>query len=444
MNSPLPKVLHPVAGRPMIERIIRAVKEAKAEEVRVVVGFGEELIRPIVEPLGAICHKQERQLGTADAIRSASPESMRGEILILNGDHPLLETEDVLAFRKKFKESKAALAVVTCELPEPGPFGRVVRSGGSVRAIVEAKDASHETLKIKEVNTGIYILRADVLQKLLPQVKSHNAQGEYYLTDIVSLAVEQGLTVDGFVADSRVALGVNTQSELANATQLAFQRKAQRLMEAGVMFLDPASAYIEESVSITAGTVIYPNVFIKGRTKIGAMSVVEPGTFISDSEIGENVHVKAGCYFDGAKVSANVDVGPYAHLRPGTEVGEDCKIGNFVEMKKVKFARGAKASHLTYLGDAEIGENTNIGCGTITCNYAADRQKYVTKIGADCFIGSDTQFVAPVTVGDGAIIGSGSTITKDVPAKALAVARGKQVIIENYQPRPKGERGGDS
>lgn len=437
MNSPLPKVLHPVAGRPMIERIIRAVKDAKAQEVRVVLGHGSELIRPIVEPLGAVCHKQERQLGTADAVRSAQPESMRGEIIILNGDHPLLESGDILRFRQQFKESKASLAVVTCELPDPGPFGRVVRSGGQVRAIVEAKDASHETLKIKEINTGIYICRADVLQNLLPKVKSHNAQGEFYLTDIVSLAVEEGLLVDGYVADARVALGVNTQMELARATQAAFARKAQRLMDAGVMFIDPSSAYMEEGVEIAGGTIIYPNVVIKGRTRIGGMSVVESGVMINDSELGENVHVKAGCYLDTAKVAGNVDLGPYAHLRPGTEVGEDCKVGNFVEMKKVKFGKGAKASHLTYLGDAEIGENTNIGCGTITCNYAADRKKYVTKIGKDVFVGSDSQFVAPVTIGDGAIIGSGSTITKDVPAKALAVARGKQVTIENYQPRPK-------
>ncbi len=437
MNSPLPKVVHPVAGRPMIERIIRAVKEAKAQEVRVVVGFGEDLIRPIVEPLGAVCHRQERQLGTADAVRSANPDTMRGEIIILNGDHPLLEADDILRFRQQFKESKASMAVVTCELPEPGPFGRVVRSGGRVRAIVEAKDASHETIKIKEVNTGIYICRADILQTLLPQVKSHNSQGEFYLTDIVSLAIEHNMMVDGYVADARVALGVNTQSELANATQLAFRRKAQRLMDSGVMFLDPATAYVEESVTVEPGTVIYPNVFIKGRTKIGAMSVVESGVMISDSEIAANVHIKAGCYIDGAKVASNVDLGPYAHLRPGTEIGEDCKVGNFVEMKKVKFGAGAKASHLTYLGDAEVGENTNIGCGTITCNYAADRKKYVTKIGKDVFVGSDSQFVAPVTIGDGAIIGSGSTITKDVPAKALAVARGKQVVIENYQPREK-------
>jgi bifunctional UDP-N-acetylglucosamine pyrophosphorylase/glucosamine-1-phosphate N-acetyltransferase len=223
--------------------------------------------------------------------------------------------------------------------------------------------------------------------------------------------------------------------ELAAATRLAFRRKAQRLMEAGVMLLEPRSTYIEDTVEIAPAAILYPGVHLRGATRIGAFACVESGSMISDSVIGDNVHIKAGCYLDQAKVARGVEMGPYAHLRPGTEIGEDCKVGNFVEMKKVKFGKGAKASHLTYLGDAEVGENTNIGCGTITCNYAADRKKYVTKIGKDVFVGSDTQFIAPITIGDGAVIGSGSTITKDVPAGALAVTRAKQFIKENYQPR---------
>lgn len=435
MNSPLPKVMHPVAGRPMVERVIRAVKAAEASEVRVVVGFGADLVKAAVEPLGGVCHKQERQLGTADAVRAAEPDSLSGEIIILNGDHPLLEADDIRHFRKLFKESQAHIAVVTCELADPGPFGRIVRQKGRVCAIVEAKDASHETLKIKEVNTGIYVVRADVLKKLLPEVKSHNAQGEFYLTDIVSLAVEKGLTVDGLLSDPRVAMGVNTQSELASASRMAFRRKAEKLMESGVMMIEPSAVYIEDSVSVEPGTMIYPQVFLKGSTRVGGFSVIESGCVVNDAVIGSHVHMKAGCYIDSAKVGSNVDLGPYAHLRPGTDVADECKVGNFVEMKKVKFGKGAKASHLTYLGDAEIGEGTNIGCGTITCNYAVDLKKYKTTIGKNVFVGSDSQFVAPVTIGDGAIIGSGSTITKDVPAGALAVARGRQQILENYTPK---------
>lgn len=437
MNTPLPKVVHPVAGRPMIERVMRAVKGASAREVRVVVGFGEELVRQIVEPMGGVCHKQERQLGTADAVRAAQPDSMTGDVLILNGDHPLLETADIEHFKRLFRESKAQLAVVTCELEDPAKFGRIVRHNGKVKAIVEAKDAGPDALKIREVNTGIYLLKAKVLNELLPQIQANNAQKEFYLTDLIELAVEAEIPVEGLKSDPRVALGVNNQIELAAATTLAFKRKAQKLMESGVMMMHPESVFIEDTCTIAPAAMVYPNVILRGDTKIGAYSVIESGCVIGDSVIGDNVHIKAGCYLDKAVVASNVDMGPYAHLRPGTEIGEECKVGNFVEMKKVKFGKGAKASHLTYLGDAEIGENTNIGCGTITCNYAADKKKYVTKIGKDVFVGSDSQFVAPVSVGDGAYIGSGSTITKDVPPGALAISRSKQVTYENYVPKAK-------
>jgi len=419
----------------MIERVMRAVKGASAREIRVVVGFGEELVRQIVEPLGGVCFKQERQLGTADAVRAAQPDSLDGDVLILNGDHPLLETADIENFKRQFRETKAQLAVVTCEMADPARFGRIVRQNGKLRAIVEYKDAGPDTLKIREVNTGIYLVKAKLLNQILPEIQADNAQGEFYLTDLISLAIDGGVTVEAILADQRVALGVNNQAELASATKLAFLRKAAKLMDSGVMMIDPSSVYIEDTVSIEPAALLYPNVFLRGETKIGAYSVVESGCMITDAAIADNVHIKAGCYIDRSTVAANVEMGPYAHLRPGTEIGEECKVGNFVEMKKVKFGRGAKASHLTYLGDAEIGENTNIGCGTITCNYAADRKKYVTKIGKDVFVGSDSQFVAPVTVGDGAYIGSGSTITKDVPAGALAVSRSKQVNRESYVPR---------
>jgi bifunctional UDP-N-acetylglucosamine pyrophosphorylase/glucosamine-1-phosphate N-acetyltransferase len=419
----------------MIERVVRAAKAAGASDIRVIVGFGENLVRQIVEPLGAHGFKQERQLGTADAVRSAKVDDLEGDVVILNGDHPLLEASDISQFRTEFNDRKASVAVVTCELKLPGAFGRIVYQHGKVRAIVEAKDASHETLKIKEVNTGIYIVKADILREFLPRIESQNAQGEYYLTDLIELAVEEGLAVEGIRANARVALGVNTQAELASATRKAFLRKAQRLMEGGVILLQPQTTFVEDTVTVAAGAILYPNVHLRGDTNIGALSCIESGVMINNSVVGENVHVKAGSYLDSAKVGSRVDLGPYAHLRPGTEIGDECKVGNFVEMKKVKFGKGAKASHLTYLGDAEVGENTNIGCGTITCNYAADHKKYFTKIGRDVFVGSDSQLVAPVTVGDGAVIGSGSTITKDVPARSLAVARAKQFVKENYVPR---------
>lgn len=216
------------------------------------------------------------------------------------------------------------------------------------------------------------------------------------------------------------------------ASEKVFQQKVEQLLESGVIIMDPKSCYVEDTVEVAPGATLFPNVFLRGDTKVGAMSVVEPNCFIVDCRIGEGVHIKAGCYMEKAVVAARAEVGPYAHLRPDSEIGEECKIGNFVETKKVKMAKKSQAKHLTYLGDAEIGENTNIGCGTITCNYAVDRKKYKTKIGKNVFVGSDSQFVAPITVGDGAVIGSGSTITKDVPARALAVARSKQFVKENY------------
>lgn len=438
MKSPLPKVLHPVAGRPMIQQVIETVKASGSQEIRVVLGHGEDLVRQAIEPLGAVCFRQQQQLGTADAVRAAQPDSLSGLVLILNGDHPLIEAEDLQKIVNEFIASSAHLAVVTVTLDEPGNYGRIVRHQGTVRAIVEVKDASHETRKIKEVNTGFYITRAEILQQYLSQITAQNAQKEFYLTDIVSLAVEDGKQVQAIQAPVHVSVGVNDQIELAMASKTLFKRKIHSLMKDGVVVLDPDQTYVESQVQVGEGAVLFPGVHLRGNTKLGKMVVVEPGCMIQSSVIGDGVVVKSGCYIEQAQIGNLTQVGPYAHLRPGTVIGQDCKVGNFVEMKKVKFGDRSKASHLTYLGDAEVGTDTNIGCGTITCNYAADHQKYKTIIGNNVFVGSDTQFVAPVTVGDNAVIGSGSTITKDVPAKALAVARGKQVIKENYTPKVPG------
>lgn len=435
MKSPLPKVLHPVAGRPMIEKVIQASKQAGASEVRVIVGHGQNLVRQVVEPMGVACYVQDEQLGTAHAVRCAKPETIEGDVVIMNGDHPLIEGKDIKDFLRHFRDEKCDLAVVTAVVKVPGEFGRIVRHRGDLVAIVEAKDASAEALKIQEINTGIYVVKASVLSKYLPLISNNNSKKEFYITDLISMCIQDKCRVHAIKATPKVAVGVNNQVELAKATRLLFKRKALQLMEEGVLMIDPRTTFIEESVEIGAGSVIYPNVFIRGRTKIGSFCVVEPNVFISDSKIGDSVQVRSGSYLESAILHNKVSVGPYARLRPETEIFEEAHVGNFVEMKKVKFGKKSKAGHLTYLGDAEIGEDVNIGCGTITCNYAADRKKYKTKIGNRVFVGSDTQFVAPLEVGDDAIIGSGSTITKDVPAKALAVARGKQIIKENYVPK---------
>lgn len=436
MASALPKVLHPVAGSPMVVRVLDQARQAGASEIRVVVGFGEALVRQVVEPAGGVCFRQVDQKGTADAVRSAQPSSLEGPVLILNGDHPLIESADIKKIFENFRESPKGITVVTSKLKKPGSYGRIVRQAGRVRAIVEAKDASADTLKINEVNTGIYMLDAKLLNELLPQIKNHNAQKEFYLTDIISLAIENGLPVDGLVLDSRVATGVNSQDELSKATRKVYLRKAKKLLESGVMIIDPRSTYIEDSVDVGASSVIYPGCFLKGRTQIGQFVVIEPNCFLNHAKIEDSVQIRAGSYLEECEVKTKAVLGPYARLRPETVIGQEAHIGNFVELKKVKFGDRAKANHLTYLGDAEVGEGTNIGCGTITCNYAVDRKKYKTIIGKNVFVGSDTQFVAPITIGDDAVIASGSTITADVPAKALAIARGQQVIKENYTAKP--------
>lgn len=432
MKSPLPKVLHPVAGVPIIKKVIDAVKGAGATEVRVVVGYGEALVRKVVEPMGVTCFPQQNQWGTADAVKAADPDSLQGRVLILNGDHPLIEVSDVEKIVKEFNDLKVGIAVVSSVLKDPGNYGRIVRHHGEVRAIVEAADASAETKKIREVNTGIYIADADILKKYLPKIQNHNAKGEYYLTDIISVCQEAGERVAAIEARPAVCFGVNTQEELAKATRVLFARKRKALMAEGVLMIDPRTTYIEEEVEVGPGTVLYPSVYLRGRTKIGAYCAIEPGCYLAHARVGDGVHVKAYSYLENCVVGHKASVGPFARLRPETEIGPEANVGNFVEMKKTKFGARSKAAHLTYLGDATVGEDVNIGCGTITCNYAVDRKKYRTVIGDRVFVGSDTQFVAPVEVGADAVIASGSTVTENVPPKALAIARSRQVNKENW------------
>ncbi len=437
MKSPLPKVLHPVAGKPMLIRALECCNQAGVTNIRIVVGHGQQLVNSILEPvktsLNAKTFVQEKQLGTADAVKAADLNSLQGDVLIMNGDHPLIKTEDIKTFFKLFSEKKLDLAVFTVELSERNDFGRIVRNDGKLQSIAEVKDATAETLKIKEINTGIYIAKADVLKKLIPLVQNNNSKKEFYLTDIIGLARQHNISVDALLIDNPdVAHGVNTQAELAAATGKVFLTNAEKLMNAGVIFIDPKSTYVEDTVLIAAGCVIYPGVFLRGKTAIGAFSVIESNCFLSDSVIGDSVQIKAGSYIEKTIVHAHASVGPYARLRPETTIGQGAHVGNFVEMKKVNFGAKSKAGHLTYLGDAEIGEDVNIGCGTITCNYAADKKKYKTIIKDRVFVGSDTQFIAPVTIESDAIIASGTTVTKSVPAGALALSRTVQVNKEGY------------
>lgn len=435
MKSPLPKVLHPVVGQPMIKRVLDVAKALGAVQRRVVVGHGEALVRRVVEPMGAVAYSQKEQRGTADAVKAADPASFDGTVMILSGDVPLIEVADLQTVLTEFNALNADIAVVTADLKNPGSLGRIVRQKGELRAIVEASDAGPDTLKIREINSGAYVAKADVLTKLLDKVKPNNAKGEYYLTDIISIGIEEGYKVVAIKTRPAVAFGVNTQAELARASRVVFKRNRNRLMENGVVMIDPASVYAEDDVQIGSGSVVYPGVYLRGDTRIGNFCVLEPGVHIYSSIVGDSTHIKAGCYFENSVIGTKVQIGPYARLRPESELGNEVHIGNFVELKKTKFGARSKAGHLSYLGDAIVGEDVNIGCGTITCNYAPDRKKYQTTIGNGAFVGSDVQFVAPVTIGAGATIASGSTVTEDVPADALAVARGRQVNKAGWKPK---------
>lgn len=435
MSSALPKVLHPVAGKPMISRVIASCKKAGVTDIRVVVGHGAVLVKTVLEAEGVTFFEQKNQLGTADAVKSAQPETIEGNIIILNGDHPLIESSDIEKFMREFKEEKLDIGLVTTHLKTPGDFGRVVRSGGELYAIVEAKDASSETLKINEVNTGIYLTRGAILNLLLPEISNKNLKNEYYLTDIISLGIEERKKVKTISGARNVSMGVNNQIELAKATKWVFKLHMKKLMENGVLVIDPKNTYIEETVDIGPGTVVYPGSYIKGKTKIGKFCMIETNAFIVDSNIEDSVQIKSGSYIEFSHIHPKCMIGPYARIRPESELLEEVHIGNFVEVKKSKIGKKSKAAHLAYIGDADIGEETNVGCGTIFVNYMPNKEKHRTKVGDHCFIGSDVQLIAPLEIGSGAVLGAGSVITKNVPANALAVTRATQIIKENYKPK---------
>ena len=434
MKSNKPKVLHAAAGRPLIDHVVTNLMASGVETVRLVVGHGSDEVKKYFNGRSGVeFFLQKNQLGTADAVKSAQVNSLTGIVVIGNGDHPLIKAEDYKDALIAFEENRCDLMVVSSVVRDPTSFGRIVRESGKFARIIEEKEATESEKKIHEINSGLYVVKSDVLKKFLPLIENKNKKKEYYLTDLVALALNADLKVIAHRAKARVSRGVNNQMELAMATRSLFMRKNKELMENGVTIIDPGNTYIEAQVAVGAGTTIYPGCFIQGSTVIGNDCVIESHCQIQNSRIGNDVEIRWGSLVDQSEIQKGARVGPYARVRPESLVGENAHVGNFVELKKARLAEGVKANHLTYLGDVEIGENTNVGCGTITCNYAVDKKKYKTHIGKNVFIGSDTQLIAPVSVGDNAVIGSGSTITKDVPANALAVARGRQFIKENYK-----------
>ena len=372
---------------------------------------------------------QEPQLGTGHALLQAEPllRDARGTLVLLSGDVPLLGAKTLAALVRLHQSRKAAATVLTAVVPAPDGYGRIVRQGDQIAAIVEDRDASPLEREIREINSGVYAFDIAPLFAALRDIGSSNAQGEYYLPDLVKIYRARGLTVETLkLEDPREILGVNSRKELADVASILRAAKNDELMAAGVTIVDPATAFIGPDVTIGADTVIQPGVYLEGTTRIGARCQINSGVRIVNSVVDDGAIINNFCVIVDSHISSGAQVGPFAHLRPQSDVGEDARVGNFVELKKTSLGRGSKASHLAYLGDATIGDHVNIGAGTITCNYDGTT-KHATVIEDGAFIGSDSQLIAPVRVGKDAYIAAGSSITHDVPSGALAIARGKQV-----------------
>jgi bifunctional UDP-N-acetylglucosamine pyrophosphorylase/glucosamine-1-phosphate N-acetyltransferase len=430
MRSNLAKVLHRLDGRPMVNHVCRAAATLAPRKVYVVIGHqGEDVKKAVLEELDeehAEFVWQKEQLGTGDAVNAAR-EFLAGAdstLIVLSGDVPMIRKETLIGLIQQHKNHRgkgAACTILTVKLDDPTGYGRIIRDEeGFFDKIVEQKDASEEEKKINEINSGIYCFDAKKLFDALSKVQNNNAQGEYYLTDVPALLRDAGEYVSIHQhGDAREVSGINNRVELADLERLLCRRTIKRMMlDYGVTFIDPKNTYISEQASIGRDTIIYPNVFIEGDTRIGDGCTIRSGTRITNSKIGHGVEIRDNCVITNAEIGNGCQIGPFAHLRPLSRMEDEAHVGNFVEMKKAVLGRKSKANHLTYLGDATIGENTNIGAGTITCNYDGVN-KHATEIGNNVRIGSDTMLIAPVKIGDGAVTGAGSVVTKDVPADTL-------------------------
>ena len=440
MKSATIKILHRAAGRPIIDYVLDLASELCPSPPVMVVGYQREAVQKAVGERARYA-VQEQQLGTGHAVLQAAPAieaAGNKRVLILSGDVPLTRQETLENLLQEHEQSGNALTLLTMKLDDPAMYGRIVRdASGAVARIVEAKDADDEQKQIGEVNAGIYVFESEHLFDNLRNLSNQNAQGEYYLTDLLAVLRERGHRVGAMVVEDPIeVLGVNSRADLAQVESEIQRRVVEKLMREGVTFRNPSTVVIDSTVSIGADTVIYPFVTLEGSTQIGEGCVIEPGVHLLNVRLGDDVHVKTGTVAEDAIIEDEASIGPYAHLRPGTQLGRRVKVGNFVETKKAVFGEGAKASHLSYIGDAEIGADVNIGAGTITCNYDGVR-KNKTILEDGVFIGSDTQLVAPVRVGRGAYVGAGSTITKDVPPDALALSRTPQRIIEGWVTKKK-------
>jgi len=444
LKSRRAKVLHEIGGQPLLAHVIKAAQQiVPAEHIYVIVGHQAENVRAAVAPLGVQFVLQAEQRGTGHAIMCAREQvASYQNILVLSGDVPLIRPETIAGLRDFHLSKKAAMTILTAAPPDPFGYGRVIRAGSSdrVKAIVEQKALSKSQQKEREINSGIYAFATKPLFANIDRLSTDNAHHELYLTDMAALLVKGKATVVALKAsDAAEVLGANTLAELSSLDAAMRARKCAELMAAGVSIYRPETCTIDNDVEIGADTIIEPFVQILGRTRIGSDCRIRSFSVISDSQIADNVLVRPGCIIDQSTIAAGAQLGPYAHLRPGSEIGEGAHVGNFVETKKTRMGRGAKANHLTYLGDSDIGAGVNVGAGTITCNYDGVN-KHMTVIEEGAFIGSDSTLVAPVRIGKGAYVAAGSTITDDVPADALALGRSRQITKESWARQRRDER----
>jgi bifunctional UDP-N-acetylglucosamine pyrophosphorylase / glucosamine-1-phosphate N-acetyltransferase len=433
MKSKLYKVLHPVCGKPMVQHVVDQVKKLNIQEMVTVIGHGAEKVKG---QLGEESHYalQEEQLGTAHAVMQAQEglEGKEGITIVVCGDTPLIKAETMESLFKHHRELSAKATILTARIDDPAGYGRIIRNEkGLVEKIVEHKDATEAEREINEINTGTYCFDNAALFEALKKVSNDNVQGEYYLPDVVEILKNQGEVVTAFQTnDLEETLGVNDRVALAEAERIMRSRINESHMRNGVTIIDPANTYIEADVVIGQDTIILPGTILKGRTVIGAECQIGPNSEIDTCEVGNETVIRQSAAYNSS-IGSLVNIGPFAHIRPDSAISDEVKIGNFVEIKKAVFGKGSKASHLSYIGDAEVGNDVNIGCGSITVNYDG-KNKFLTKIEDGVFIGCNSNLVAPVTVGKGAYVAAGSTITKDVPGNALSIARSQQVNKENY------------
>jgi len=445
LKSQLPKVLHEVGGKPLLEHVIRAaVRIVPAKDVYAIIGHEADRVRSAVGHTRVNFVLQAEQRGTGHALMVAR-EALRGydHVIVLSGDAPMITPETIGKLRNFHLEEQADMTLLSADLENPTGYGRVLRKGPrsvEVNGVVEEKSASPAQKKIQEINAGFYVFNVKALYRSIERLSTENVHGEYYLTDMAEVFRKtRGRVVAWKTETPNEVHGANTRAELADIDQQIRMAKCRQLMSEGVTIFYPATCVIDADVTIAPDTVIEPYVQLLGNTKIGTASRVRSYCVIRDSEIGDGVLVRPGCVMEQAKISQGAIMGPYSHLRPGCEVGENAHVGNFVEMKKVKLGKASKANHLTYLGDAQIGSGVNIGAGSITCNYDGFH-KYTTTIDDGVFIGSDSTLVAPIRIGKGSYVAAASCITEDVPEDALALGRARQIVKEGWAARKRAER----